>query len=67
MATDTVANIRFNVAQALGEMGTICDPNVYDQQIHPVLMLLHDDPDRDVRFFAGKTSLRLEEAFAQKR
>ena len=25
------------------------------------------DPDRDVRFFADKTSLRLEEAFAQKR
>lgn len=67
MATDAVANIRFNVAQALGEIGTICESNVYFQQIHPVLMLLHDDPDRDVRFFADKSALKLEDIFAQNR
>lgn len=67
MAMDTVANIRFNVALALGEVGQICDPNVYHQQIRPVLSLLEDDMDRDVRFFAEKTVLKLDEAFAQNR
>jgi len=67
MATDTVANIRFNVARTLGEMGPICEPSVYKQQIHPILSLLQDDPDRDVRFFAEKTALKLEDVFAQKR
>ena len=67
MATDTVANIRFNVARTLGEMGLICDPNVYYQQIQPILSLLQDDPDRDVRFYADKTVLILEDAFSQNR
>eukprot|EP00535_Pseudo-nitzschia_heimii_P006404 CAMPEP_0197189352 /NCGR_PEP_ID=MMETSP1423-20130617/19606_1 /TAXON_ID=476441 /ORGANISM="Pseudo-nitzschia heimii, Strain UNC1101" /LENGTH=680 /DNA_ID=CAMNT_0042641439 /DNA_START=259 /DNA_END=2301 /DNA_ORIENTATION=+ len=67
MATDTVANIRFNVARVLGEMGPICEPSVYQQQIHPILALLRDDPDRDVRFFAGKTARKLEETFAENR
>mmetsp|Transcript_24466 Transcript_24466/g.51693 ORF Transcript_24466/g.51693 Transcript_24466/m.51693 type:complete len:673 (+) Transcript_24466:244-2262(+) len=67
MATDIVANIRFNVARALGEMGPICEPNVYNQQIHPILSLLQDDPDRDVRFYAEKAALKLEDAFVQKR
>ncbi len=67
MATDTVANIRFNVALTLGEMGPICERTVYQQQIHPILTLLQDDPDRDVRFFAEKTALKLGEAFAQSR
>ena len=67
MATDAVANIRFNVARALGEMGPICEPSVYQQQIHPILALLRDDPDRDVRFFAEKTARKLEETFAENR
>ena len=65
MATDTVANIRFNVARALGEMGPICDTTAHTQQIRPILTLLQDDPDRDVRFFADKTVSKLEDAFAQ--
>lgn len=67
MATDSVANIRFNVAKALKDMGSRCESNVYKQQIHPVLMLLRDDPDRDVRFFADKTASKLEDAFSQNR
>jgi len=63
MATDTVANIRFTVARALAEMGRICERNVYHQQIHPILALLQDDPDRDVRFYAEKTALKLEDDF----
>lgn len=58
MATDTVPNIRFNVAKELGEMAKVCGRKVYEQQIYPVLCLLMDDPDRDVRFYAeqSKTS-----------
>jgi len=67
MATDSVANIRFNVAKALKDIGSRCESNVYKQQIHPVLMLLRDDPDRDVRFFADKTASKLEDAFSQNR
>ena len=67
MATDTVANIRFNVARALAEMGPICEPGVYHQQISPILTLLQDDPDRDVRFHAEKTAVKLEETFAENR
>lgn len=66
MATDPVPNVRFNVAQALGEMGTICSASTYEQQIHPVLSLLQDDMDRDVRFYADKSALTLEEDFATK-
>ena len=67
MATDTVANIRFNVARSLEEIGPICEPGVYQQQILPILSLLQDDPDRDVRFYAEKTAHKLEDAFAQNR
>ena len=67
MATDTVANIRFNVALTLGEMGPLCEETVYQQQIHPILALLQDDQDRDVRFFAEKTALKLAESFSQNR
>ena len=63
MATDTVANIRFNVAKSLGEIGPICELNVYRQQIHPILTLLQDDSDRDVRFYAEKTALKLADHF----
>ena len=67
MATDTVANIRFNVALTLGEMGPLCERIVYQQQIHPILSLLQDDQDRDVRFFAEKMARKLAEAFSQNR
>jgi serine/threonine-protein phosphatase 2A regulatory subunit A len=67
MATDPVPNIRFNVARALGEVGPICDSNTYEQQILPVLSLLQEDLDRDVRFYADKAAVLLEEDFANKK
>lgn len=66
MATDTVPNIRFNVARALGDVGPICSPETYEQQIHPVLSLLQDDIDRDVRFYADKSASFLEDDFAKR-
>ena len=67
MATDTVPNIRFNVAQSLGSMGSICDASTYEQQVLPVLSLLQEDMDRDVRFYADKAASKLEEDFANKK
>jgi len=55
MATDSVANIRFNVARGLQTMAPVCGPSVTDSQIRPILALLVDDADRDVRFYANKT------------
>lgn len=67
MATDSVPNIRFNVAQSLGSMGSICDVTTYEQQVLPVLSLLQEDLDRDVRFYADKAAAKLEEEYASKK
>ncbi|KAG7350297.1 peptidase C14 caspase catalytic subunit-like protein [Nitzschia inconspicua] len=67
MAIDPVPNIRFNVAQSLGNLGSICDLMTYEQQILPVLSLLQEDLDRDVRFYADKASAKLEEEYASKK
>jgi serine/threonine-protein phosphatase 2A regulatory subunit A len=67
MATDPVPNIRFNVAQSLGNLGSIYDVTTYDQQVLPVLSLLQEDLDRDVRFYADKASAKLEEEYANKK
>jgi serine/threonine-protein phosphatase 2A regulatory subunit A len=64
MATDNVANIRFNVAKALQEIGIVCGMQVYESQVRPVLSMLAEDYDRDVRFFAEMTSKMLEENMA---
>jgi serine/threonine-protein phosphatase 2A regulatory subunit A len=63
LSTDPVANIRFNVAKCLEQMGPVCGQPVYESQIRPVLNVLLEDPDRDVRFFAEHTFRVLEEAF----
>jgi serine/threonine-protein phosphatase 2A regulatory subunit A len=63
MSTDLVANIRFNVAKALEQIATVCGPQVYGTQVRPVLEVLLEDQDRDVRFFANKTFKVLEAKF----
>lgn len=63
MACDTVPNVRFNVAKGLGIVGPLFKKTVYESQITPVLGLLIDDPDRDVRYFASKTSDELKIVF----
>lgn len=55
MATDHVANIRFKVAQSLETLAPLCDEAFIGMQFRPVLSILADDPDRDVRFFTEKT------------
>jgi hypothetical protein len=61
-----VANIRFNVAKELESIAKVCGPSMFHQQISPILSLLRDDPDRDVRFHAEKTIASIEEAFSDK-
>lgn len=45
-------------------MAPVCGVAVYESQISPVLNLLMDDTDRDVRYFAEKTFRVLDEEFA---
>ncbi len=61
---DQVPNIRFNVAKGLELMAPVCGAQVYEAQIRPVLSLLLEDTDRDVRFFAERATKSLEEQFA---
>jgi serine/threonine-protein phosphatase 2A regulatory subunit A len=63
MACDTVPNVRFNVAKGLGVLGPSFNESVYESQITPILDLLNDDPDRDVRYFAGQTGDSLKGVF----
>jgi len=55
MASDTVPNVRFNVARALHRISQPCGLTIYQQRIRPVLSVLTEDPDRDVRFFAEQS------------
>jgi len=54
------------VAKELKEIAKVCGPSIFEQQIHPVLSLLLDDPDRDVRFYSEQTLSFLEEEFVDK-
>jgi serine/threonine-protein phosphatase 2A regulatory subunit A len=67
MACDTVPNVRFNVAKGLGVVGPLFNRFVYESQIIPILSLLKDDPDRDVRYFANQTSDSLRKVFDNER
>ena len=63
MATDSVPNIRFNVAKELEKVAPVCGLTAYEGQILPVLAMLMEDDDRDVRYYAEKTATALEEVF----
>eukprot|EP00898_Chlorokybus_atmophyticus_P001885 jgi/Chlat1/2698/Chrsp180S08752 len=53
-AKDKVPNIKFNVAKMLQGLIPIVDHSVVENTIRPTLLELHEDPDVDVRFFAGQ-------------
>ena len=53
-------NIRFNVAKGLEMMSPVCGKPVYDTQIRPILNVLVEDADRDVRFFASQTLKKVD-------
>ena len=54
MATDSVANVRFNVAKTLARITPILDASVTQSQIKPCLEKLNSDSDFDVRYYASE-------------
>ncbi len=61
MASDAVANVRFNVAKTLTVVGPKLGGSVMQSQIKPCLTKLNDDTDFDVRFFASEAALGEED------
>lgn len=60
MATDVVPNIRFNVAKGLEQMAPVVGRSAVETQIRPVLAMLMEDLDRDVRYYAKQTMDAIE-------
>jgi hypothetical protein len=60
-----VPNIRFNVARELQAVAPHCGIASYESQVLPVLTVLLDDDDRDVRYFAEKAISSLEDTFVE--
>mmetsp|Transcript_15409 Transcript_15409/g.21990 ORF Transcript_15409/g.21990 Transcript_15409/m.21990 type:complete len:295 (-) Transcript_15409:584-1468(-) len=61
MAYDVVPNIRFNVSKGLQKVAPVCGKVAYSAQIRPILRMLLDDTDRDVRFYTRKCMEVLDE------
>jgi hypothetical protein len=57
-----VPNIRFNVAKELRSVAGVS--GAYETVVLPILTLLLEDDDRDVRFYAEQTMNALEEEMA---
>jgi len=54
MASDGVANVRFNVAKTLQKIGPVLERGTMSALIGPVLDKLKEDQDVDVRYFANE-------------
>lgn len=54
MATDNVANVRFNVAKTLQRIGPFLESSAVQTQVKPILDKLNADSDVDVKYFASE-------------
>lgn len=54
LATDTVANVRFNVAKTLQKISPYLEASAIDTQVKPTLEQLNGDTDVDVKHFASE-------------
>uniref|UniRef100_A0A1I8H5L7 TOG domain-containing protein n=1 Tax=Macrostomum lignano TaxID=282301 RepID=A0A1I8H5L7_9PLAT len=63
MASDTVPNVRFKVAQTLQQLAASFDAEVFEQQVKPCLDSLAGDADIDVQFFACEALEAIREKF----
>ena len=54
MASDPVANVRFNVAKTLRQLLPLLERSAIGERVKPCLGALSDDPDHDVRYFASQ-------------
>ena len=59
-----VPNIRFNVAKELRAVAIVCGADSYEPLIMPILNMLAEDDDRDVRYYAELSLNALDEEFA---
>lgn len=54
LATDSVANVRFNVAKTLQKISPYLEATAIETQVKPALEQLNGDPDVDVKHFASE-------------
>jgi serine/threonine-protein phosphatase 2A regulatory subunit A len=54
LAQDPVPNVRFNVSKALMKMFPLIDKAVLGSSVKPALQTMCEDPDDDVKFYAGQ-------------
>jgi serine/threonine-protein phosphatase 2A regulatory subunit A len=59
---DKVPNIKFNVAKMLKQLIPLVDNSVWNDVIKPCLLLLCEDGDVDVRYFAKQALSSIEMA-----
>ena len=59
MATDQVANVRFNVAKTVTLLGPKLPAAVMNTQVKQILSKLNEDSDFDVRYFAYEADLAI--------
>lgn len=52
LGSDSVPNVKFNVAKTLARIGQYLDQQTLQQQVKPVLEKLKTDKDLDVQYFA---------------
>ena len=52
MAKDIVPNVRFNAAKTLEHIMPLLDDSAVQECVKPCLVLMSEDPDHDVSYFA---------------
>ena len=57
MASDPVANVRFNVAKSLTSISAKLNEKCMSSQVKPALTRLNEDSDFDVRYYASEAGL----------
>ena len=57
MASDSVANVRFNVAKTLQEISKVVPAAALQAQVRPCIEKLNNDSDFDVRYYASEAAM----------
>ena len=57
MASDSVANVRFNVAKTLSQISTVVPAAALQAQVRPCIEKLNNDSDFDVRYYASEAAM----------
>ena len=64
MASDSVANVRFNVAKTLQEISKVVPAAALQAQVRPCIEKLNNDSDFDVRYYASEAAMgRIDELY----